>query len=87
MTQAEDLLVNVGLNGKFLREFAPQRHFQIFAVANFPARKFPLKAIALRAMPLADQDSVANDYDAGGYQDGFRLKHGCVDIVLELGVN
>ncbi len=59
VAQPEDLVTDLGVNPELLRKLAMQTLFQVLAVAQFSAGEFPLKAIRIRVMSLANQDALA----------------------------
>jgi hypothetical protein len=72
---AKDLLTYFGLDHEFLRELAAKGGFQLFTLFDLASGKLPLHSVSVRMMTLADQDTVAICYDAGGDEDGFLLSH------------
>ena len=73
VTETENFLSDLGVDRQFLGELAAQAILQALAVKDLAARKFPLQAVGVRAMALADEDLVACVDDSGGYEDGLRV--------------
>jgi hypothetical protein len=52
-------LANLRVNLEFFGKFAPQGIFQIFTVVDLAPREFPLQAVFVGVMALADQNIIA----------------------------
>ena len=75
VTYAKDLFAYFRLDHEFLGELAAKGGFQLFTLFDLASGKLPLHSVSVRMMALADQDTVAIYYDAGGDEDGFLLSH------------
>jgi len=75
VTQPIDFLADLGFNPQLLLKLSPERSLELFTVPDFAAGEFPLKAVGVGAVPLANQDFLPAEEDSCGYQNGFSLNH------------
>jgi len=70
MAQSPNFLADLRVNPQFLRELAAQRILHALAVAHFAAGEFPLQPVGIGSTPLANEEPVRIEQNAGSHQDG-----------------
>jgi len=70
VAQAENFLAHLGIDPELFGELAPKTVLDVFSVPHFTAGEFPLQAVSVRAVTLADENLVSLDEDSSSHEDG-----------------